>query len=413
MQNDEHRFETARFDFPKHQLPEEQRRSEAIRFREHRVPHWVYRIILILVLSAAAVLLWYNRSNLAPENTLAWVQSHIVGLGVGDGYPKTITGASVKAKNFVSADKNVIFSSDTAFVICNSTAKELVNRQHSFSNPVLKVNGTRALLYNLDGKSCQLETTGQSSLKLTTAQNILAGAISENGRVALVTRADGYCGLLTVYNETLNVKSYYWFYEYYPSAVALSPDGTKAAVAGISAKDGEIVSAVYLLDTNSGKTAQPFAVYTGNMIHSVYWDTDSTVVAVGDTAASVIHVSSNTKTDYSFNGSQLTAYCSDGGRTALALSSYGGSADCRFVVLDKNGSEIFTRQINSAVKSVSLYGQTAAALSGDSAYFYSLAGPSGSANSRNAGSDAAAIALRDESSAYILGISEIRLINNR
>ena len=50
-----------------------------------------------------------------------------------------------------------------------------------------------------------------------------------------------------------------------------NPDGTEAAVTGVSTKNGEIASAVYLLDLNNSKTASPFAAYTDNLLFSVAW----------------------------------------------------------------------------------------------------------------------------------------------
>lgn len=412
MRDEEHRYDTAPINVGKHLLPEEKKPFSGP-FRERRVPRWVYRIIVILALSALAVLAWYNRANLTPENALQWVQGHVVGLGIGDGFPKTISGSSVKPMNFMSADKNIIFASDTALIAYNSTAKELLNQQHSYNSPVLKVNGSRALLYNLGGKSSEVQTIGGSTLKLNTKQNILGGALTSNGRCALLTSADGYCGMMTSYTTAGQVLSYYWFSDYYPTAVALNSDGTKAAVTGVSANNGELTSAVYIIDLSSGKTVQPSAVYTGNMLCAVFWDTDSAVAAVGDTGVSFLNPSSNTKTDISYNGSKLTAYCSDSGRLALGLAPYEGSENQKLLVLDKSGSQILSKQINGKIQSVSLLGQTAAALSDGKLYFQSLSSAADSGSVKDAGSDASAVALKDEGSAYVLGISEIRFVNNR
>ncbi len=413
MNEEDHRFDTAGIDYGKHRFRKRPRgRSGRDPLPERRVPRWVYRVIAILILSALAVLGWYNRVNFQPANVMVWVRSHVVGFGIGDGFPSTFSGSSVAPGNFLSCNKDIVIASDTNLAVYNSTAKELLNRQHSYSQPVLKVNGSRALLYSLGGKECRIETVGGSSQKITADQEILAGALSADGKCALVTGADGYCGKLTVYTSDSKVQSYYWFSDYYPSAVALNPEGTQAAVAGVSAKNGELISAVYLINLNSGKTEKPFAVYSGNLLHAIYWDTDSTVVAIGDTAASVIHVASRTKQEISYGDSELTAYCSDSGRTALGLSAHNSASGYRLLVCSKNGAQILARQFSESIQSISLYGDTVAALSNGKVHFYPLsAAAAGSAC--DAGKDARAVALRDESSAYVLGISEIRLVNNR
>lgn len=408
--NRERRYDTADVNVGKYRLPEERRRQGG-EFAVRRVPRWVYRILLILALSALAVLGWYNRSNLTPSNVLQWAQSRIVGFGIGDGFPQAIAGSSVQPGNFLVSDGNLCVASDTALTVYNSTAKELMSVQHSFGNPVLKVSGQRTLLYNLGGKSFRLGSVGGTAKQVGVQQNILAGALSTDGRCAILTEADGYCGQLTVYTENGTVQSYYWFSDYYPDAVALNSDGTQAAVTGVSAQNGEMVSAVYLIDLNSGKAAQPVATYPGCLLHAVFWDGNSTVAAVGDTCASVINTASRTKKDYDYGGKQLSAYCFDGGRTVLALSSYGESSVSSLIVLDGNGSQLLSQRLAGNVLSVSLYGQTAAALADGEAYFCSLSSAGQAVKKVQAGSDAKAVALRDENSAYLLGISEIRLLN--
>lgn len=411
MSRDEHRYDTAELPSVRHGEPEQRKPHK--RFREHRVPRWVYRIILILLACVLAMLAWFNRQNLTPSNVLDWVRERVVGMGVGDGYPYAIAGSNVSKMNFITSDKNLIFASDTALTELNSTSLELMNRQHSFSNPVLSVQGSRMLLYNLGGKGCEVESVGKTVTKFSAPGNLLGGSLSADGSYALISEADGYCGLLTAYTPDGKVRSRYWFSDYYPSSVALSPDGTRAAVTGVNTKNGELTSVVYLLDLNNEKAASPFAECADNLLLSVNWDGDSsTVTAVGDRAAVTINADKRTKSDYSYNGRQLTAYSFNTGRVVLGLSSLDGSESSQLVLLDRSGSPARTATLERTAESVSIYGQSFAALSGGKISFFSLSGSS-DARTADAGSDARAVALRDESSAYVLGVSEIRLVSVR
>ncbi|MVB10359.1 hypothetical protein CAFE_10470 [Caprobacter fermentans] len=404
------RFDTAEFD-PAGQVPRRQRKEPRV-FGEHAVPRWVYRIVLILILCVAGTLGWMNRDNLTPANALEWIQARVVGMGVGDGYPHSIAGTSVLPKNFVSADKNVYFASDTSLTVMNSTAKELVSRQHSFSDPVLRLGGNRMLLYNLGGRGCQLESMNRTVKKISVDQNIIAGALARQGEYALLTEADGYCGELTVYTADGREQFHYWFSDYYPTAVALDPDGTRAAVTGVNVANGVMKSAVYLLDLSSAKAQPPLAVYDGNMIFDVSWNGDSAVTAFGDQAAVIVNADSKAKTEYGYGAMQLTAYCSCESMTALGFSSYSGSSDSAFVVLDRSGKKILSQQLQGAIRSVSMYGSAAAALCGSKVSFYTTS-PVGAAGTCDAGNDAKAVAMKDETSAYVLGVSEIRLVSVR
>ncbi len=412
MRDDGHRYDTAPIPAGKHAVPEA-KRERPDRFRERRVPRWIYRVIAILAVAALAVLGWYNRTNLEPENVLQWIKTSVVGLGVGDGYPMTFSGSTVAPRNFLCEGKNVVFASDTALSVCSPSGKELLNAQHSYAEPAVCASGVRVLLCNVGGKEAEVETVGGGTVKLSVGQNILGGTLAANGKTAVISAADGYCGMMTAYDAVGKVLSYYWFSDYYPTAVALSPDGTKAAVTGVSAKEGSLVSAVYLIPLAGGKTVRPSVTSDGNLLSGVFWDTDRTVAAVGDTGAVFLDAFSGTKTEYGFGGSQLTAYCGNGGRLALALMPYEGSRSQKLAVVGPAGNELYTAKFSEKIRSVSLFGGTVAALSGGRAYFGSLSSPSSAARECDAGSDASAVTLKDESSAYVLGISEVRLVNIR
>ncbi|MFU0832748.1 MAG: DUF5050 domain-containing protein [Oscillospiraceae bacterium] len=404
------RFDTVEFDAAKH--PQRHERKYTRTFGEHFVPRWVYRIALILLLCVLGTLGWMNRDNLTPNNILEWIQSRAVGMGIGDGYPYSIAGTSVSPKNFLSADKNIFLASDTSLTVLNSTAKEIVSRQHSFNNPVLKLSGNRMLLYNLGGRECRLETLSRSLNTITLEQNLVAGALAQQGNYALLTEADGYCGELTAYMPDGREQFHYWFSDYYPTSVALSPDGGTAVVTGINTDNGVLQSAIYLLDLNSEEVQQPFAVSDENMLFDVSWNGDSTITAVGDHSVIIIDASSRKKYEYNYNGLKLTAYDSSANMVVLGLSPYTGSDASVLVLLNRMGEKILSPSLQGTIWSVSAFGSAAAALCDSNIYFYTSS-PAASAGTVAAGGDAKAIALRDETSAYVLGVSEIRMVSVR
>ncbi|MCY1713772.1 DUF5711 family protein [Caproiciproducens galactitolivorans] len=405
------RFDTVEIDTAKHH-PEGKRRRDRRSRREPRIPRWVYKIIVILILCVVSMLVWFNRSNLTPDNVVDWVHDSVVGMGIGDGFPSKIVGNAVAVGNFKSVNKEIYVASDTALTVLNSTAKVASSRQHSYPQPVMKVNGNRTLIYNLGGKGYQIESQSGTLVKTAVQQNILAGALAGNGRYALITEADGYLGCMTAYDSNNKAVFRYWFSDYYPTAVALNRDGTRAAVAAVTAKDGGMSSAVYLFDLGENKTVSPAAVYSENMMLDISWSDKDTVSAVGDRLTSVINAGSRTKSDYDYQGMQLKAYCMDNGRTALGLSAFGSAQSGRLVVLNASGGVTANTTIAQDPVSVSLYGDAAAVLSQGKVLFYSAATGS-PAGSCSAGSDARAIALRDETSVYILGVSEIRYADGK
>ena len=144
------------------------------------------------------------------------------------------------------------------------------------------------------------------------------------------------------------------------------------------------------------------------MMVDIFYSDDGVVMAVGDQGAGVIDTASNAKSEYDYGGLQLSSYAGDNGQLALSLTPYQSSNSAQLVVLDRSGKASFRTELTQNVKSVSLYGDAVAALAGDKIYNYSISAGR-SLGTGDAGSDARAIALKDESSAYILGVSEVRL----
>ena len=65
------RFATGEIDVASHdrhadQLAKRRAKRREKQKRTHKIPGWVYKIILILILSVVGMLLWFNRQNLAP-----------------------------------------------------------------------------------------------------------------------------------------------------------------------------------------------------------------------------------------------------------------------------------------------------------------------------------------------------------
>ena len=78
------RFDTAELniDRPEHaeETPRRKKRKRREK-KERRIPRWVYRAILSLVICVLGMLIWFNRNNLSPSNIMDWIQDRVVGIG--------------------------------------------------------------------------------------------------------------------------------------------------------------------------------------------------------------------------------------------------------------------------------------------------------------------------------------------
>ncbi len=376
------------------------------RRRAPRIPRWAYRAALALLLCILGMLLWFNRENLAPQNVVDWVQSLVVGIGVGDGYPVAVAGSAVSTGNFQSAGGDLVYVSDTRILALNSTAHEIVSRQHSYGSPVLRTAGNRMLVFDLGGRGWRVETQTRLLSSGENETDLLAGDIAANGRWALVSEEEGYAGQLRVYQPDGTELYHFSFADFYITSVALNRDGTRAVACGVSAQEGALLSAAYLFDFSQ---PDPVAreLYEGTVLLRAFYNEDGTVFLVGETMAGLLREDGSGRVDVPYGARQLADFDASGGRLALGFAPFEGAGSGSVSVLDSTGALVRDLSFQDPVDSVSLSGDVVGVLSGGAVSAWAVT--TGQAyGSFGAGNDARAAVLANEGGAYVLGINEIR-----
>lgn len=373
-----------------------------------RVSKKALKLVIILMFSIFVILFWTNRHNLSPGNVVNWVSDKILGIGIGPGYPVHIVGNAINDNNFQIIEDNAVMVSDTAFVALNKSAKELSNRQHSFRKPILKVNGAKALIYDLDGKNIQIESRSLTIYKSEMPNNIIAGDICENGSYIIATESKGYLAQITVYSSDNSEKYKYYFSGCYITDVALTANGNFAAVSGICADNGILNSVLYEFDFRSDKPKCSFE-FNDNLLTYVQYASNGNIIAIGDNSTSILNVSKNQKTDYNYNGKKLTAFEVKADRGILLSLAYTPDGrNCNIVNISKNGKVELEMETELKVHSVSFNNDIISLLCENKIYDYSH---SGKLKEEIAiGNDTKEIRLLSSNNAYILGTSEIKFM---
>lgn len=363
-------------------------------------------VITILLLCMVAVIVVAGWQNLSPDRLAGSVEKNFLENGKGDGFPSPLVGTKVNNGNIKRWDKNLAYVSDTSFVVLNSSGSKLLDRQISYSDPVIVTKGNYCLIYNLGGLGFEINTMGDTIYKGDIKSNLLSADINTRGEYAVLSETDGYLGKLTVFNPDNSQKYAYYFSDYYPSTVSINEDGTLAAVAGVSSKDGVLHSVLYVLDF---KSAEPKAMleFDDNLIYTVSFMDNGNIAVVGDSSASIVKANYSDKQTISYDKLMLTAYDIDMyNGIALSLSRSGDGHSCNLLYIDKNGNAGEPITTDLKITSISMYGDRIGVLSGEELRTFYKNGSEGAKTS--AGVDAKAICMDSENSAYILGISEIR-----
>ena len=373
-----------------------------------QLPKAVYILSLGLLIAVAGLSVWVNREYLNWDNIKEAVRLQVKGEEIGDGFPVPIIGANVYEGNFISSDGGAVTLSNTALTAVNSTGTEKFSVRHSLSSPVLRSAGNRFLLFNSGSKGYMALSGGKVMAEGAAETDIIAGGISNSGRFALGLESSYGSSELLVYMPDGSLQYQYPFSEDYITAIALNYDGSHGAACTVRSEKGEMVSKITVFDFNK---EDPIAEYETreNYLFSAYWAENGSVYGVGDTA--LVCGQNNEFSEYSYQGRQLTAFYTGGGRAFISVSAYEHGGTSTLLAFD--GREEFGEknpvrmELSGRVEAISASGGTAGVLMGGEAVFLDYA--TGMELGRaEAGEDAKGIALGSERKAFVLGVSEIR-----
>lgn len=369
----------------------------------------LFKALAIVAVACGVVLLIINWKNISFERTVEWIEGEMFGTGIGDGYPYPISGTSVLYNNFVLMDDKLVVASDTSISMLSTTAKELANRQHSYSTPAVKTSKNKAILYSLGGTGYRVENKSATLVKKNTEEKILSADINNDGTYALLTEATGYLSRMVVFTSKNEQRYKYSFADYYANLISLSDNDKKAAVAGFSAVNGGLESAVYVIDFSEEKPQQTFK-FDDEFIIAISFIRNDRIVAVGDKASYIIDVESGKTKKYSYNNLTLTNYSIDKeGGLALSLSISGDGNRCNVVSVNLDGEKTMELPTHKRIISISNRDDKVVYIAEGTAYCYDTSGTLIGAFS--AGNDAGKILMLNKNTAYIMGISEIRQIS--
>ena len=176
-------------------------------------------------------------------------------------------------------------------------------------------------------------------------------------------------------------------------------------VCSARSQGGELVSKITVFDLNQ---ANPVAEYEtrDNLLLDAYWGDNGVLYAVGDSSLVRAKASDLSFFEYSYDGRTPTALRFANGQVYLSISSYAHAGSCTLLVF-RGMDDPVEIQVEERVQVLSVYGGTVGALVNQQLILYDSSTGNELARA-DAGSDAKSIALANESTAYVLGVSEIR-----
>lgn len=299
--------------------------------------------VLLLVITAAQKL-----GNVTINTMTAGVKAYFMSMGSGDGFPYDIDSQSVKDMKLNNSNFLVLFDDST--MLLTSTAKEIMPKEHKYSNPVMKTNGNHVIVYDLDSGKYRIQNSSEVVSEAELPNRILAGAIGKKGNYAVATYSDEVQSEVTVYTSSNKKAFSRSFKSETVSAVSLSDNGKYVAVSTVFSKDGKMSSKVYVLNLSSGKDENCFE-YDSTVVLRVDYIKGENLSVLGDNLRSYIKNGKKKTDDITFGSDTLHNYSlSQCGNSVLVLSRYGSESLSGLYLYNERNKEKFCVDLDKEIK---------------------------------------------------------------
>lgn len=305
-------------------------------------------LLAVVIVLLAVFLALQNVGNITVNNMKENTKKYFESLGAGDGFPYEQDAENIK--DFCSYDSNLFVLFGDKTVRLTSTAKEIAPTEHDFLNPMMKTKDSKAIVYDLDSFDFRIQEPAEVKYTGKSDGKIMAAAIGKRGNYAIGAYGDNVQSVLTVYNNK-NKAVFKWnFKSERISDIALSDNGSYAAVTTLYSDEGEISSKVYMF---SFRSTEPVActVYKSSVLVKVDFIKDDNIVVVGDNIRSYIKDGKTRKEDLQFNSDVLHNYSvSNNGSSVIVRSKFGSSGLSTMTVYNNKNKELFTQEFQKEVK---------------------------------------------------------------
>ncbi len=305
-----------------------------------------HRLNIILSTVAVLVSLFIILSAVLPVSLYENFVNITSLFGTGS-YPKDITGSTVL--NTVSNGSFFYVLSDTSVSAYSNSGKTVFSESHGFSNPILSVSQTRALVYDQGGNTLLVYNLGGLIDTVETKQPIITASISRSGTFAVATQSDEYTSSVYLYN-----KKFEQVYEWNSAKniinnVRVNPSGKKIAVSTLNSVGGEYESKVLVLTFDS---ADP--VFTLDVGNSIVYSLDNTGGGFSVITADkyrYVHWSKYTTSEIASAG-EINMFRQGSNGTLLVFNRANDRSDNTVVLVSKRGKKVAELSINYNISDI-------------------------------------------------------------
>ncbi len=200
-----------------------------------------------------------------PAGLLQTISNLTSVLGTGS-YPISVSGSDTLS--VVPLNNYFFLLTDTYISAYSSAGKILFSEAHGFEKPILATSKGCVMLYNQGSTEFVIYNLRGIKTSANTDNDIICGAISDSGKIALVTNSESYASSVIIYNKSLKTVFEWYSAKETINNIAFSSNGKKIAVSTFNSDSGIFNSKVNIINFKSA-TPEHTINYDGELVYGL------------------------------------------------------------------------------------------------------------------------------------------------
>lgn len=323
---------------------------------------WACSVIVVVGLAIFLIMLTPTGLGEFFTNTFAKMEG-------GDGFPQKLSGEDIINAETEGSVSHVL--STSFYETYNSNGYNLINDQHGFSNPVMKLSAARTLVFDRGGTGCKVYNYRECIAEYAHKDKIVAAHIGRDGSMAFVLNSQDYASRVEVYNRDFEHQYTWNAANETISAAAVSNNGSQLAVSTFKSVNGEFQSFIYIFEFDSASPVFTKQI-TGDIAISLFADGDN-IWAVTYKGLYRIDWDDRTNADNILPGG-VSVFDHYDGKMAVAGPDAANSLDTNLKLFDDDGVLIVNVVVPGEADDISIGDDYIFALVGHNVYAYDFEG---------------------------------------
>lgn len=330
------------------------------------------KLLWILIAAAAAVIVVLKVCEIDFSKLFSSENNSSYSASADDekGFPYKLDAGDNTVLSVVG-NKIAILSDSSYTVVDTSDAEELINDEHGYANPMIKISGGYSVIFDQGSTSYRLDNQKETIYENSTENDILCADVADTGTVAVATASGAQKSRIQVFAKSFSEKMNYEIKGGYVTSVAIDDRGKNVAFVVMNSENAAIKSTLYTMNVNDTEP-KAHIDYSGSAVLDIHF-VSGYLYVVGSDFVSVVASLEKETVVFEKGSINTLAYCyNPADYLVIAYSDYAGAASSRLSYVKQNGKVKTTVNVDAEIKDVSASGNEMSALTSNEAVSYRL-----------------------------------------